>query len=86
MFDWLPASSDLYWAIVCVALALLNVYQFAKTRDLAGTIKHLLDFGHAPEAKALVPAASIAHVIDEPRIVPAATTQSTIPPPWKGKS
>ena len=52
--DWIN-----YWLVAFVVSLLLNVYQFAKTRDLSGTLDILFKHGHAPEGKALVPADSV---------------------------
>jgi hypothetical protein len=59
--NWLPDIN--YWAVICGFLVALNIWQYAKyhgtTGKLSAELAHVLAFGHAPEGKAIVPAASV---------------------------
>ncbi len=55
MIDWLPVDFDYLW-IVCAALGVLNIIQFAKARVLKSKNDHMVLNGHAPDGKILIPA------------------------------
>ena len=69
-----------YWVIACAVLAFLNIYQFAIAHKLAGKVVDMLDHGHAPEGKVLVPAEAV--VVTPP--APATPTPVEHEPPTPG--
>ena len=55
--DWLPDLN--YWAVICGFLVALNIWQYARAHSLSTMLAHIHLFGHAPDGKAIVPAASV---------------------------
>jgi hypothetical protein len=59
---WMPdplTTLVIALAVLCVALAVLNVLQYSKNHGtvgaLKGTLDHIFEHGHAPEGTVLVP-------------------------------
>lgn len=51
---WL-VDFDSWWIFPLVGLAVLNLWQALRGRDIAAKLAHVFEHGHAPDGKALVP-------------------------------